>query len=129
MDANPIKITCILDSFKENTVHNKFKLNVYRIVQEQLNNILKHAAATEASICLLQDEKTILLMISDNGVGFDTGQKKKGIGIDNIMSRAEDYHGTAEFESKPGDGCVLTVVFPVSEILLNMNSKNSLKIA
>ena len=112
MEVNPVKISCALKSFKEHSVNDKFKLNVFRIVQEQLNNILKHAKATEVTISLSQNKKSIILSISDNGVGFDTGKKRKGIGIANIKSRAASYNGTADFVSQPGQGCVLTVTFP-----------------
>jgi PAS domain S-box-containing protein len=121
MEVNPIKISCSLASFIEHSVNNKFKLNVFRIVQEQLNNILKHAKATEVTINLSQHKQSISLSISDNGVGFDTSQKRKGIGVDNIKSRATSYDGTADFVSQPGKGCVLTVTFPVTDALMNKN--------
>ena len=94
-------------------------MNVFRIAQEQLNNILKHARATEVTISLLQNKKSIILSISDNGVGFDTGKKQKGNGLDNIKSRAASYNGTGDFVSQPGQGCVLTVTFPDTNTLLN----------
>jgi PAS domain S-box-containing protein len=121
MEVNPIKISCALQSFIENSVSRKFKLNVYRILQEQLNNILKHAGATYVIITLLQNKKSIVLTISDNGVGFDTGKKRKGIGVDNIINRAVSYNGTADFVSQPGQGCVLTVTFPATDALLNVS--------
>ncbi len=116
MEINPVKITFALGSFIENSVNDKFKLNIFRIVQEQLNNILKHAKATKVSISLLQNKKSIKLTISDNGVGFDTSKKRKGIGVANIKSRAATYNGTADFISRPGQGCILTAIFPVAEI-------------
>lgn len=119
MEVNPVKISCALESFKEDSVNDKFKLNVFRIVQEQLNNILKHANATKVTISLLQNKKNIMLTISDNGVGFDTAKKQKGIGIANIKSRAVSYNGMADFVSQPGQGCVLRVIFPVAGGLLN----------
>ena len=114
MEADSIHISCVLNSFIENSVNDKFKLNIYRIVQEQLNNVLKHAKATKVTISLLQNKKSILLYIADNGVGFDTGKKRKGMGIANIKSRAATYHGNADFVSQPGQGCVLTVKFPLT---------------
>jgi signal transduction histidine kinase len=113
MEVNPIKISCALKSFKEDSVNDKFKLNVFRIVQEGLNNILKHANATEVTIRLTQNKKSIILSISDNGVGFDTTNKSKGIGVRNIINRAELYKGNANFISQPGGGCFLTVTFPI----------------
>jgi PAS domain S-box-containing protein len=119
MEVNPVKISCALENFTESNLNEKFKLNVYRIVQEQLNNILKHAKATEVHIRLSQNKKTILLSMSDNGVGFDPGKKQKGIGVANIKSRASAYNGTAEFISKPGEGCVLIITLPVLDALLD----------
>jgi PAS domain S-box-containing protein len=121
METNPLTISCSLDHFAEDTVNDKFKLTVLRIVQEQLNNILKHAHATKVAINLLQDKKVIRLTISDNGIGFDTEKKRIGIGVANIKSRAAFYNGTADFISQPGQGCILNVIFPVTKTLLNKN--------
>ncbi len=117
MEINPVKISWAMESFMEHSVNDKFKLNVFRIVQEQLNNILKHSKATEVTISLSQIKKPVLLTVSDNGIGFDTGKKQRGIGIINIKSRAAAYNGTADFVSKPGQGCILTVSFPVTGAL------------
>lgn len=121
MEVNPVKLFCALETFKEDGVGDKFKLNVYRIIQEQLSNILKYAKATEVIISLLQNKKIITLSVSDNGVGFDTGKKRNGIGIINIKNRAASYNGSADFVSQPGMGCVLKVTFPVPDAQLNKN--------
>lgn len=121
MEVSPVKIASALDSFIENSVTEKFKLNAFRIVQEQLNNILKHAQATEVRISLVQTNHSIVLSISDNGVGFDTCKKQKGIGIANIKSRATAYGGIADLISQPDQGCVLTITFPGTDTLLNKN--------
>jgi len=119
MEVNQVKISSRLESFIEQSVGDKFKLNVFRIVQEELNNILKHAHATDVIISLSQNKKFIRLTISDNGVGFDTRKKQTGIGIENIKSRAAAYNGIADFASQPGKGCVLNVTFPFARVLLN----------
>ncbi len=116
MEAYPLKIRCSFNSFIEDRANHKFNLNVFRIVQEQLNNILKHAKATNVTISLSQNQKSIILAISDNGIGFDTSKKSKGIGIDNIKSRAAAYRGTAEFNSQPGMGCELKITFLLPEV-------------
>lgn len=118
MEISTIKLSCMVDPKIENRVNEKFKLNVFRIVQEQINNTLKHAKASAIRIRLSLIKKTILLVISDDGIGFDTGKKVNGIGLTNIQSRAELYNGTAHFASDPGKGCVLTVTFPVTAALL-----------
>jgi PAS domain S-box-containing protein len=119
MEVEKVKISCVLKGFIEDTVNDKFKMNIFRIVQEQLTNISKHARATEIVIRLLQNKKNIILFITDNGVGFDTGKQQKGIGIANIKSRANSYSGIADFISQPGKGCILKVTFPVTDALLN----------
>ena len=118
MEVNSVKIVFNVKYFIENSVNDKFKLNIYRIIQEQLNNIVKHAKATKVVIKLLQNKKSIKLIISDNGIGFNTGKKRNGIGIANIKSRAVSFNGTADFISQPGSGCVLTAIFSASDKLL-----------
>lgn len=112
MEVNNLEIFCSIDSFEEDHLNDKFKKNIFRIVQEQLNNILKHAKATEVQISLSKSSENIRLIIGDNGIGFDTSKKGKGIGLANIKSRANAYNGTANFFSQPNQGCVLTVKIP-----------------
>lgn len=119
MEIHPVKIFCTQDNLIERRLNDKFKMNIFRIVQEQLNNILKHARASVVNIGLSQNKNTIRLSIADNGVGFDTAKKTKGIGMMNIKSRAKAYRGSADFVAQPGKGCVLTVTFPVTDALLN----------
>jgi len=113
-EVNAVKISCSLNGFDEKVVTDKLKLNIFRIVQEHLNNILKHAGATEVAIRLLQNKNAVELDITDNGIGFDTEKKQTGIGVDNIKSRARTYNGKANFVSQPGSGCILTVTFPIA---------------
>jgi PAS domain S-box-containing protein len=115
IEAGSIQISCALKSFIEDSVNDKFKLNLFRIVQEQLNNILKHSKATRAIITLSQTKQSIMLTISDNGVGFDTDKPQKGIGLSNIKSRAASYKGIADFVSRPEQGCILTVIFHITD--------------
>ena len=122
-EVNQVKISSSLESFNEDSVTDKFKHNVFRIIQEQLNNILKHAKAEKIIISLVQNKRSIKLRISDNGIGYDTRKKQKGIGIENIKDRASRYKGNAVFVSQPGRGCVLTVLFPVSDLLLKKTRK------
>ena len=116
MQVQPIKISCLLTDFIEQSVEDKFKLNILRMVQEQLNNIVKHANATTVIIELSQNQHFIVLAIKDNGEGFDTSLKRDGIGIENIKKRAASYEGIAEVISAPGAGCELIVTFPVPPI-------------
>lgn len=104
------------DGFDENVLQKDQKLTIYRIVQEQLNNIIKHADASKVTIALhLVDDGTqqsLELLIKDDGRGFDTAIKRNGVGLRNIINRGELFGGSVAIQSKPGKGCELRVVFP-----------------
>lgn len=89
------------------------KLILYRIVQEQVNNIVKHARATVAEIELKNDQQHTILSIRDNGIGFDPKKKGKGIGLHNILSRVEMQNGNMEIISSVGAGCTLRITMPL----------------
>lgn len=88
------------------------ELMIYRIIQEQLNNILKYAQASEITIHLKQQGENLILFIRDNGVGFDIHQQGNGIGLKNINSRVNFYSGKMHLASAPGEGCTLEVSIP-----------------
>ncbi|MET0462611.1 MAG: PAS domain-containing protein [Chitinophagaceae bacterium] len=88
------------------------KITIFRIVQEQLKNILKHSQASLTQITLCYSDNGVRLVIQDNGNGFDPRQTYQGIGFSNIRERSEFYNGTVEVTAAPGDGCTLTVSFP-----------------
>jgi PAS domain S-box-containing protein len=89
------------------------KLGIYRIVQEQLNNVIKHANATVVHLSLVQSGNKMLLTIKDNGRGFNTTLHRSGIGINNIISRVKVFNGSVRIEAAPGKGCTLYVSIPV----------------
>ena len=91
------------------------QLVLYRIVQEQISNILKHAGATSAHIDLHEAGKKILLTITDNGRGFQPNTVKKGLGLQNIFYRVELYKGNAAIVSSPGMGCTIKVSIPLGD--------------
>ena len=86
---------------------------LFRIVQEQLNNVVKHAAAEKVNLSILPNEGKLELLIEDNGIGFDLRQRGKGIGLSNIKTRAELLQGEMELRSARGKGCTLRIRFPV----------------
>ena len=98
-------------SLDESTISDKLKLTIYRIVQEQLNNINKHAKAKKVCIRLVQKKGKIELLIKDDGVGFDTSKKWIGVGLKNIKTRASLFNGDMHIISAPGKGCELQVTF------------------
>ena len=97
--------------FDESSIPDKLKLTIYRIVQEQINNILKHAAAQKVIVHLVNDNEKALLSIKDDGIGFDTSKKAKGVGLLNIKTRASLFNGEVSIISFPGKGCELRVLF------------------
>jgi two-component system, NarL family, sensor histidine kinase UhpB len=90
-------------------MNNEVKLALYRIIQEQLTNILKYAKASQVIIALTKDGEKIRLMITDDGKGFDPSLQSKGIGLKNMQSRIRLFGGTLDVISAPGEGCVLKV--------------------
>lgn len=98
-----------LENITEEQIEDRQKLTIFRIVQEQLNNIVKHAQATQVLIRLSGEGDHIVLTVADNGVGFEVGRHRKGVGITNIISRAELLNGKVDIQSAPGEGCTLSV--------------------
>lgn len=95
----------------EASLPNALKIMLFRIVQEQMNNIYKHANATAVTIAL-QIDGVIELSISDNGRGFDNKVRTKGLGFHNIKSRVEFYNGTLAVESTQGKGVSVIIKIP-----------------
>lgn len=91
------------------------KINLFRIAQEMLHNVLQHADASEAHLQLLLQDKQIMLSMEDNGRGFKPWDDtlRNGIGLSNIRYRAEDVlKGRVNIESSPGKGTFIAVVVP-----------------
>ena len=88
---------------------------LFRIVQEQLKNIIKHSRASGTQISLQTKGDHVVLVMKDNGKGFDPQQTRRGIGLSNIHERAQFYNGIADIKSSPGAGCTLTVTIPLTE--------------
>lgn len=101
------------NTINESHFDDKLKLTIYRIMQEQMNNIFKHASAKTVIISLFQQEHLLAFDIIDDGIGFDTTAKKNGVGLQNIISRSEICNGKAIITSSPGNGCHLHISFPV----------------
>ena len=93
-------------------ISDDLKLNIYRIIQEQENNIMKYAEAKNVHISLEAKGNNIIIKVEDDGNGFDVNSKRNGIGISNIINRAETFNGTAKIESSPGNGCKIHVSIP-----------------
>jgi signal transduction histidine kinase len=91
--------------------------NVYRIVQEALNNLIKHSRGREAAVTLERDVRSVRLRVVDDGVGFDPGaaRARGGLGLGNIKERVNMLGGTLNIQSAPGQGTQLTIELPVAD--------------
>jgi PAS domain S-box-containing protein len=112
-NANGIKITFESDELDEEKLSDKLLLTIYRIIQEQFNNILKFARASSVLIKIVQDNEKLALKIQDDGIGFDTSKKTAGIGLMNIKTRASLFDGEVKIRSSPGQGFELTVILKI----------------
>lgn len=92
-------------------------MNVYRIVQELLNNIIKHANASEITIQLIKSSDNINLTVEDDGRGFDPeeARKKKGLGLSNIDLRVKKLSGRWNIDSGKGKGTTIIIDIPITK--------------
>jgi len=109
--ANRLKVYYRLDEFRQ-PVSDDVQLTIYRILQEQFNNILKYANASSVFISVKHQPDYIQLSIKDDGEGFSLNSKKNGIGFENIKRRVQVLDGQVKIFSAPGDGCEVNVQIP-----------------
>ncbi len=100
------------DTISWSQINEVTKANIYRIVQEALQNILKHARAKNVTLEFSKNNQNLVLNLKDDGTGFDTKKAKKGIGLKNIKSRVEKLKGTVAFSSKIKKGTTLLIKIP-----------------
>jgi two-component system, NarL family, sensor histidine kinase UhpB len=119
-------IQVLLDNLSEHTVikpvfvynvineaiDDDLKLNIYRIIQEQINNIMKHADPKNVNVSVQANGKAITIAVSDDGRGFNTSNKRKGIGISNMINRIKSFNGDVAIKSSPGKGCAVQIKIP-----------------
>ena len=110
--VNELTITIDWTIKDEHEISKDLKLTIFRIAQEQLNNIIKHAQAKNAAIKIAEANDIIEVNLTDDGLGFNTSLKRNGVGLRNITSRAEVNNGKVSLVSTPGEGCQLIVKFP-----------------
>jgi PAS domain S-box-containing protein len=108
-----LHVDCQLNLTDESKIPDKLKLNLYRIIQEQLHNIVKYAKATNVKILVEQSENSINLIVSDNGIGFDMTQKSKGVGFLNMQTRVSEFNGEITITSALQQGCTIEVLIPI----------------
>jgi signal transduction histidine kinase len=103
------------DDINWEDITNKTKIHVYRILQETMQNIYKHAKASHIKISFHLKNSLILLSIGDNGKGFAVNKSKKGIGLKNINARVDEVNGTVQFDSEIDKGTTITIQIPYSK--------------
>lgn len=95
----------------KNSMDKEYELNWFRIVQELVNNTLKHAEATEISIELISDQDSLNLVYQDNGIGLETeDESNQGLGMQNIESRLQLMNGSLKYCEKEGSGICLKMI-------------------
>ena len=102
-------------SLEEKKAPEGIKETLYRILQEQLNNIEKYAKASLVMIKVGTGATHFNMTIEDNGVGFDRNKKQNGIGLINIKNRSESYNGEMKILTAPEKGCKLSVDIPLQQ--------------
>ncbi len=114
--SNKISIH-VMDYGLENRLENSLELTIFRIIQELVTNILKHADATEATIHLTNHKESLNIMVEDNGTGFNPSQittKNKGMGISSIDKRVAYLEGTMAIESdEVNKGTTIIIDIPI----------------
>jgi signal transduction histidine kinase len=109
--VNKLVFITDFDTIDDNLLSRNLKLTIFRIVQEQLNNIMKHANAKTVWVRLNYNAGKLRLTVKDDGIGFDTKLKRNGVGLQNITSRTELCNGNVSVTASPGMGCELTASF------------------
>ncbi len=112
--ANKLQIE-VIDHGLENRLENSLELTIFRITQELITNVIKHANATEASIQITNHEDKLNIIVEDNGKGFDTKHisKSSGMGIHSIDKRIENLEGTVVIDSKINKGTTVIIDIPL----------------
>ncbi|WP_298303125.1 tetratricopeptide repeat-containing sensor histidine kinase [Flavobacterium sp.] len=113
--VNPAKLTATIgENIDWDKLSNTTKINLYRILQESLQNINKYANANFIKVDFKKDKKgNLILNIVDDGEGYDLNMKSKGIGMKNMVDRTHESNGTIEIKSEKDKGTQVLVVVPL----------------
>lgn len=114
IDARVLKVNLHTEGLNERLDSN-VETVLYRVIQECVNNVIKHSGANALDISLIRDADGIAATIEDNGKGFNIKDKEKteGIGLKNIRSRILFLKGSVDFDSSPGNGTLVAIHVPV----------------
>lgn len=103
----------ISDDIPWDLMDTSLKINLYRILQEALQNIAKYAEAKKVTLNMFYKENQLYLEIMDDGKGFDTSLKRTGIGLKNMQTRVDFLKGQFSIDSKPGKGVKIILLIPI----------------
>jgi len=107
-----IKFNSSLEIDTEYCLCEEKKVAIYRIVQEEISNIIRHSRAKNIRVNIMQNNSGIILYTFDDGAGFDLQAAPKGMGLAGIHSRAKAFKGMVDIVTAPGKGCSVTVLIP-----------------
>ena len=102
-----------------NDLSSDMQLNLYRVIQELLGNVMKHSKASLCNIDITGYDDELVILVEDNGRGFDPEKKSEhqGIGLSNVKVRVEHLDGTIEFDSSPEHGTTVIVNIPLKVVV------------
>jgi two-component system NarL family sensor kinase len=114
LDQQKLKVHLYTEGL-EQRLNSDTETVLYRVIQECVNNVIKHAHANTLDISVIREDGSITATIEDNGKGFDSTDKEKseGIGLKNIRTRVGYLKGTVDFDSAPGKGTLVALHIPV----------------
>jgi PAS domain S-box-containing protein len=110
-------------SVKQFAPSREIQINLYRILQEQLRNINKHARASNILIAVDIHDCELEMKVTDDGIGFEPEQVRNGIGLANMRRRAELFSGRMEVYAAPGKGCTIIVSIPLQDVVPGIKSE------
>lgn len=110
--SGKIQVHVDVETFNEDFLYSPIKLAIYRMIQEQINNVLKHAKAKNLYLSFHSTDNSIVVTIEDDGVGFNVNKAKKGLGLQNILYRVDCFKGKYHIDSSPGNGCRMRIEMP-----------------
>jgi signal transduction histidine kinase len=115
--SSEMKFKMFVDNI-DNLFPKDYEINIYRMVQEGINNIIKHSKATSVVLMVSKDEKEICINVEDNGQGFLVNKNKtenSGFGLTGINERAHIFGGIVKINSTPGKGTILKIILPITK--------------
>ena len=109
-------LNIILRIYHQFALKKPAELFLYRIIQELIQNIVKHAHATEAVVEIERQGETIHIIVEDNGAGFDVQEQNPGMGLQNLQSRIRALQGSVTIESAPEIGTTIQIHFSIHQL-------------